>query len=482
MSTQNHSQASGRHLNKTIAGGLLLAVAFTALAHGAVEPWSVFVFETIVLVLVLLWAAKAIADRSLKITIPETALPIIALLAFGLLQSFGFADKSGRLSSLSMNVGATRATVTVLIFLFVSFVIASNFFSSRTYLKALANFLVIFGLAMAIFALIQNFAWDGRFYWIRPTESPSPFGPFANHNHFAGYMEMLIPVPVGLMIARAARAEMKWLYGFAATMMGIAIVVSLSRGGMIGLAAAMSFILLMSARLRLSNKRGGPIGTTFVGQRRRPNIASQAVIVAAIVAVILAGIFWIGAEPVINRVAQGQAPSAQQQTESFFSSRGWVWRDTLTMIRANPFFGVGLGAYGTAFPVYTQSDGSLRVPQAHNDYLQIVADCGIVGGLIGLWFIVLMFRAMLRSLKSRDPWLAGLALGAGAGIFAMLVHSVFDFNLQLPANALLFLILTAVVSHASATVSDEEKTSTLISSHGLETEKASTVGLVRGAS
>ncbi len=478
MSAQNHSRASGRHLNKTIAGGLLFAVAFTALAHGAVEPWSVFVFETIVLALVLLWAAKAIADRALKITIPEAALPVVALLAFGLLQSFGFADKSGRLSSLSMNVGATRAAVTVLIFLLVSFVIASNFFSSRAYLKALANFLVIFGLAMAIFALIQNFAWNGRFYWIRPTESPSPFGPFANHNHFAGYMEMLIPVPVGLMIARAARAEMKWLYGFAATMMGIAIVVSLSRGGMIGLAAAMSFVLLMSTRLRLPNRRGGLIGKTF-GARRLPQIASQAAIVAVIVAVILAGIFWIGAEPVINRVAQGQAPSAQSSTESFFSSRGWVWRDTLTMIRANPFFGVGLGAYGTAFPVYTQSDGSLRVPQAHNDYLQIVADCGIVGGLIGLWFIVLIFRAVLRSLKSRDPWLAGLALGAGAGIFAMLVHSVFDFNLQLPANALLFLILSAVVSHASATVSDEEKTSALISSHGLETEK---VGLVRGAS
>jgi O-antigen ligase len=328
---------------------------------------------------------------------------------------------------------------------------------------------------MAIFALVQNFAWDGRFYWLRPTESPSPFGPFANHNHFAGYMEMLIPVPVGLMIARAVRSETRWLYGFAAMMMGVATVVSLSRGGMIGLAAAMSFILLMSTRLRK------PIGKASFG-RRLPQIASQAVIVAVLVAVIMAGIFWIGAEPVINRVAQGQPASAQLQTESFFSSRGWVWRDTLTMIGANPFFGVGLGAYGTAFPVYTQSDGSLRVPQAHNDYLQIVADCGIVGGLIGLWFIALIFRAVLRGLKSRDPWLAGLALGAGAGIFAMLVHSVFDFNLQLPANALLFLVLTAVVSHASATVSDKEKPSALIPRHAIETEKASTIGLVRGAS
>src|SRR2546423_3040593 len=112
ISNQNSDeQNSDKHLNKTIAGGLLLATAFTALAHGAVEPWSVLVFEAIVLALIMLWAAKIIADRKLKITIPEVTLPACALISLGLLQSFAFADKSGRLLSLSMNVGATRATV-----------------------------------------------------------------------------------------------------------------------------------------------------------------------------------------------------------------------------------------------------------------------------------------------------------------------------------------------------------------------------------
>src|ERR1044071_4571536 len=111
MSAQNHSRAAGRHLNKTIAGGLLLAVAFTALAHGAVEPWSVFIFEIIVLALILLWAIKAIADRHLKLKIPEIALPLVALVALGLAQSLSFTSKSGRWSSLSMDTGATRATV-----------------------------------------------------------------------------------------------------------------------------------------------------------------------------------------------------------------------------------------------------------------------------------------------------------------------------------------------------------------------------------
>ena len=126
------------------------------------------------------------------------------------------------------------------------------------------------------------------------------------------------------------------------------------------------------------------------------------------------------------------------------------------MIRANPILGVGLGAYETAFPIYSESDGSLRVPQAHNDYLQVTTDAGIVGALIALWFIVAIFRTVSRGVLSRDPLLAGLALGSGGGIFAMLVHSMFDFNLQVPSNGLLFLLLVAVASNVAALVPKEK--------------------------
>jgi O-antigen ligase len=177
--------------------------------------------------------------------------------------------------------------------------------------------------------------------------------------------------------------------------------------------------------------------------------------VAALVTVIAAGVLWIGADPIIQRVTQGQLVEGQPK-ETFSTSRGWIWRDTITMIRANPLIGVGLGAYVTAFNIYTQSDGSLRVPQAHNDFLQIIADCGMVGGLIALWFLIVVFRAVGRGLKARDPLLAGLALASGGGIFAILVHSLFDFNLQIPSNALLFLILVAVASSVAAMARSSE--------------------------
>jgi O-antigen ligase len=239
----------------------------------------------------------------------------------------------------------------------------------------------------------------------------------------------------------------------------------------------MMFLVLMSLRLR---RPAGKRDSTTAFRR----VASQAAIVISIAAVISAGILWIGADPVINRVTQGHLANEDSPKETFFSSRGWVWRDTFTMIRANPLLGVGLGAYETAFSIYTKSDGSLRVPQAHNDYLQVVADCGVIGGLIAVWFIAAAFRSVVRGAQARDPLYAGLALGCGAGMFGILVHSLFDFNLQLPSNALLFLLLSAVAVRVGTVVGGREGAAP-IAFHGdsarLGTQSVSTSSLARGA-
>lgn len=472
MSRQANDNTTGI-VSRAIVIGFLIAVVFAALAHGAVEPWSVFVLEGIVIVLMLLWAVKVIIDKRLTLNVPSTALPIAALAAVGLLQSVAITDSNGRLLSLSKNVGYTRAAVTVLIFLLLSHLIASNFFSSRERLAGLGHFLAIYGLAMALFALVQHFAWNGRFYWLRATEATSPFGPFVNHNHFAGYMELLILVPIALIITGAVRAELRVLYGFSAMVMGVAAILSLSRGGFISIAAALLFLTLMSARL--------PKRQRETSGRRFPAFASRAAVVILITVLIAGGIFWIGADPVINRVTQAEQSSGDPQVN--FSNRGWVWRDTVAMIRANPVLGVGLGAYETAFSIYSRSDGSLRVPQSHNDYLQIVADCGVVGGLIAMWFIVLVFRAVARGTRSRDRLYAGMALGSGAGMFAMLVHSLFDFNLQLPSNALLFLVLSVIATYVGARVTDEEGAMAFLDrdTPKLETARVSSASLVRGA-
>jgi O-antigen ligase len=461
------SSPSGRpkrdRLGAAITTGLLAAVALTALAHGAVEPWSLMLFELIVLGLIVLWTIKALRDKRIRVTLPQTGFPIIALIGVGLLQSIAFTSVAGVRRSLSFDVESTRRTVVVLVFLLIAFVIGANFFANRKRLSRLSGFLTIFGLALAIFALVQHFTWNGKLYWIIPdTVSVTPFGPFVNHNNFAGYMELLIPLPIALIITRAVRGETRLLLGFAAAAMGVALVASLSRGGMISLAASLVFLILMSARLPKAahqplepvHREGairGARADLFERLDRSALPASRIIIVVAIACAITAGLILIGPDPVARRITTGHDVGARGQ-QGLFSNRAWVWRDTLSMIRSNPLLGVGLGAYGTAFPIYTQSDGSIAVPQAHNDYLQVVADCGVPGGLIALWFLILSFKAVWRGVRSRDRLMAGLALGGGSGIFAILVHSLFDFNLQLPGTALLFLVLSAVVARIGAEV------------------------------
>ena len=465
-------------LDKVIFAGLIAAVIFTALAHGAVEPWSVAIFELMIVALVLMWGAKTVFDKRVAITVPKTALPLAALLAFGFIQSLSLGSEDGRRLSLSMDVEATRVSVLALSFLLIAFIIAANFLAGHRRLRVVALTLTAYGLAMAIFALVQHFTWNGRFYWLRPASAgvTSPFGPFANHNHFAGYMELLMPLPLALVITRAANRDSRLFNLFAATMMAVAAVASLSRGGMISLAAQIIFIALMSARGRETTRRRGA-GTrrqrnmrmsyatehfSASSRLRVPPSLHSAAMIALIVAAIAAGIYWTGPERVLDRVARTEVVSDDPKAETFFASRGWIWRDTLAMISANPVFGVGLGAYETAYPRYGKEDvinkagASYSVDRAHNDYLQALSDCGVVGGAIVAWFIVSLFRAMAAGARSRDPLHRAFAIGGGAGVFGLMVHSLFDFNLQLPSNALLFLAVAAVVSRVGAVARERE--------------------------
>jgi O-antigen ligase len=261
-------------------------------------------------------------------------------------------------------------------------------------------------------------------------------------------MELLIALPVALIVTRYAWGEKRLVYGIAAVFMGVAAIFTLSRGGMISIFAQMVFIAAMSFRRhhKLNADR----------ERGKAQTASAIAAVVVILAAIALGVIWIGAEPVINRIATGDPSSSDlSKTQTFYSVRGEIWENTWTMIRHNPLIGVGVGAYETAYPIYARENGMQGVTaEAHNDYLQILADAGGIGGILALWFILALFRAIARGIRSPDPLMAAIALGGGAGIFGLLVHSLFDFNLHLPSHALVFLLLSMVISHIGATVDE----------------------------
>jgi O-antigen ligase len=427
-------------LDNFIAIGVLFTLCLAALAHGAVEPWSMALLKLLAAILVLLWGLRSILDRRWVLIIPSATWPLFCFLLLGLVQSISFTDKNGQLHSLSHDVEATRSTVAILVAIQVMFLLCVNFFANRERLRAMAGFLTFFGFALSVFALLQHFTWNGKFYWLRPALSPvgSPFGPFANHNHFAGFMELLIGIPLALIIANAIRREERIFYGFLASVMGITILFSLSRGGMFSLLMELVFLAVFSRQLRQAGKTGSP--STFW----------RGIAVLLIIVTIFIGTLLIGADLVVNRVT-----GDTQDTLS--TSRVWVWKDAFQVFKTYPIIGAGLGAFQTVYPQRSIYDGSFGfVAQAHNDYLQVLADGGMIGGVLALWFIWVVLRDVIRGIQCRDPLIAGLALGSGAGIVGLLAHSLLDFNLQLPSNAMMFLLLCAIASFCSQKVSEQE--------------------------
>jgi O-antigen ligase len=412
-------------LDRLIVVGLLVALVCTALAFGGVEPWAVALFELLVVGLAALWVIRTIVGGRVELAIPAVVLPIAGLVLWIAIQGISFSDASGNSKSISLDPEASRNAVTVMLFLLIFFLLSSTFLATRERIEMLARFLIIYGAALAMFALIQSMTWNGAYYWIRQATTHG-FGPFANRDHFAGYMEMLAPIPVALLIAGAVPRDLRLLVGFAAAIMGTAIVASLSRGGILSFVMGLLFtVVAVPSRPGAKNQRALRLA------------AAGSIVVAVVI-----GTLWIGAAPIVNRAAE---TFKEAQSEPDYYSRGWLWRDTWAMVRQHPLTGVGAGAFETVFPAYSHASGQYIVAQSHNDYLQLLADCGIVGAALGVIFLLLLYKVVKRALNASDRLQAGMAVGCGGGIFALLVHSLFDFNLQIPSNALLFLFLVAVV-------------------------------------
>src|SRR5437870_7281096 len=215
--------------------------------------------------------------------------------------------------------------------------------------------------------------------------------------------------------------------------MGVALIMTNSRGGMIALAAEMLFLVVIAGPGLLHSRhqpRDGRIRAAML----------RAGLALAVIAALVGGAFLIGGSEVFTRLLG--TPSAADPT----SGRTHFWAVTLDVIKAYPIVGSGLGSLGVIYTRYDSHNGLLRLEQAHNDYLQTLSDGGIIGGVLGLAFIVILFRQGFARRETDDRFRRGVATGALAGCFAVLVHSFFDFTLHTPSNALLFLMLAALAT------------------------------------
>lgn len=437
--------AKRRH---TLAGRLAflticVAVVVTTLAYGTVHYWALAAFAMSAAGLVCFWCVDGMVLRSVQLNLNPLQWPLLGMIVLGLIQLLPLrsADNAGLplspVRTLSLDPYSTRLVLVQVTGLLIYFVATVIFTDTPRRLRTIVRTITIFGFLLAMFGLTQSFTSDGtRVYWFRQLTQSTAFGPFINRHHFAGYMELAIALPLGLLFSGAIESYKRPLYAFAAMMMGVALIMTNSRGGIISLAGEILFLVVIAGPgLQRGERRPR-------AERIRAGLM-RAGLAFGLIVVLIGGAVAVGGSDVFTRLLG--SPNAADPT----AGRSHFWSVTLDVIKAYPVIGSGLGSFGIIYTRYDSRNGFYRLEQAHNDYLQTLADGGIVGGVLGLAFLLILFRKGFARRETDDKFRRGVATGALAGCFAVLVHSFFDFTLHTTSNALLFLILAGLATQDS---------------------------------
>ena len=393
-----------------IRAGLLFLIAFSVLAFGSVEIWSQSILQIGVSVLFVAWAALAFIQPDFKVEWNPLNWPLLGWLAIGISQLALRVTPYPYLTRLEL----LKLAAYVLIFF-----LSTQVFRQRRDLVALAWFLITLCFFVSLLGIIQFFAGsESTIYGFRTlTGGGIPFGPFVNRNHFAGFIELTLPIGLALMIFRGLRRDMFPLAALLTIVPVGAIFLSGSRGGIVGFAFEVAILAL------LTRYRRGPQGA---------RLAALGIVGFATLALIV----WLGAGKVLERF------SGLRAGEVTLSRRATMVRGGMHIFFDHPVLGTGIGSLVAVYPRYeTIYDGKI-VDHVHDDYVELLAETGILGAVCGLAFLWILFsRARKCYVAEQGHFSRAIHAAAFAAVCGLLLHSFVDFNLHIPSNALLFLLI-----------------------------------------
>lgn len=321
--------------------------------------------------------------------------------------------------------------------------------NSSVHVRWLMAAILASGVCQALIAIVL-FASQAKymFLFMPFAQGSRATGTFANFDHLAGYMELCIPAGVGLMLAHMGSGESRTLNRREYAVNALKFMMS---GKMlVRLMLVIMVIALVLTRSRMGNVAFFTsmlvIGGVAMLRNPRMRIAAFWLILSLIVVDVIVVGQWVGIDRVVERLQNTALDNEQFRGEETVEQRSQTPRQAWGMVVERPLSGFGAGSFYTVFPRFKSSDKNLYWDHAHNDYVQLAAETGCVGfGL--LTAIMLMTIAKILILwKKHEPRInRGVAFGVAMAICAILIHSWVDFNLQIPANALVFCVLLAVV-------------------------------------
>jgi len=387
--------------------GICALLVFGVAAHGGVEDWARTVLESGAALLLVAWAARVYFHQEEQVVLSPLLFPLAALSLLVMVQ-WVFHQTAYAYS--------TRSELQLLLADLILLFLTTQAFRTLEDWKKFVWFAMFFGFVVCTFGILQHLTFNGKIYWFREMRFGGiPFGPYVNRNHFAAFAELFIPIPLVPLLIGKVRRERLFVVGLFAVLQIGALLLAASRGGIASFAVEVLALAVWFAM-------------------RRPG-GTQLLAVGAIVLVVALLISWLGVRQITQRF------SAMQSLEITTGKRASMRADTWRIFLDHPVLGTGLGTIQVVFPPYeTLYDGKI-VNHTHNDYLEALAETGILGGLCCVWFLGVFFtQALPRFAPANRSFAAALQFAAFLGCLGFLVHSLWDFNLHIPANAALFFV------------------------------------------
>jgi tetratricopeptide (TPR) repeat protein len=419
-----------RLLDWTIEAGLLGLLLFAPLPFGAVDAWASAVLVEGVAALVALCGARMLLAGEVRVTWTPLLWPALAGLALAALQL-----RPGG----SLNPHATAESVRLYAAYAGLLVVLGAHLVTRARVVRLLWFQVAVGTALAAVGLASRASGRALAPWFPADFTISRLvSTFVNPNHQALYFEMAFFLALGLLLrprrgagstaeleaaprVATARLLRAGLALAALLVLGAAIALTFSRGGFLGLGAGLATVAMLGLWMRTGR-------------------ATVLIVAPVFAAVLLLGA-WLGFDRIAGQVSQlGRDP--------FADVRWIVWERTVAMIGAAPLAGSGLGTYVDAFPPHRPPgiESHLLIDHPHNDYLQLAAELGVPAVVLVGWALVALVAFVVPRWRARhDPFVRGVTLGGLGGVAAIAVHSVVDFGLHMPANAVLAVVVAALL-------------------------------------
>jgi O-antigen ligase/tetratricopeptide (TPR) repeat protein len=429
----------------------LTAISYAFITYGKSEPfYEVPGILPLFLLLLFMWGQL--------IPLPPS---LVSFISPGIYQSYApildVQDSPGWIP-LTVNQKSTLLEALRLSSYALFYIITVQLLSRQELLRKTVKIVAGLATAIAFLAILQKFTSNDLIYWFRSAPSnASPVGPWVYRNHYAGFMELLFPLVLTLFfyyrpkvsqqgsirrkvvsIISAPTSNGYFFLGFSVVVILASIFIGLSRGGIISATLALFFFLV------LLNKKSSHSG------RILPLIFLAAFLLA---------VTWFGWDPILERF-NGTTNESGTITEG----RLQVWADCIPFIKDFFFTGSGFGTFINTFPQYSTLPTFSVYDHAHNDYIELLTDGGILGFILAASFVITIFRNGFRQLKiRREPYSTLLTIGGLTALFALMIHSITDFNMHNGANGLYFFFICGVLISAGNTRIHFRKRATLLS-------------------